>query len=437
MVSEVDFAPPRCRNLKTWLSKFAQRSASAVVRPAADIQAYEDVDPISLYLKNRVIIPLHLKHFHADFPATNNRRRFQMESRAQGECNWTEQGVVDGFQLATAHFPRRNWSIYYQWEEESQSMIRNKWYQEHPEYRRYAEGRMPDIMEENDSLEASACALTGTFHLNSTPLSICYNEQILYRFMVQRYLKEMTDLPCIPEIHATQAWVGSGPEVRNGMGQHYPVEELSWLVKDSVKGVKVKVSHDPEGKGTDKIYYRGTKNNWIRLSGREKERFLDDLARIQVAYSFITFPHIGTLSLRQCRLDEDTSIPALQLDDRVGTVTVDIESTISAKDYLTSAGIDTDPLPSPYPLQPILPIWENLLINPESGNIVLLRNSSLARTVPWEVAAQSPLKLSRRSHEKYIHSLKRHWFGYYVRIRQDEGRQISLPRLDQLISQRE
>jgi len=400
-----------------------------------------ECDPISAYLKNRVVIPLHLQHTYAHFPIRHNRRRAEMESRAQSECEWTEEGLSDGFHVATAHFLSQSWGISYQVEEESQCLIRRRWSREHPEYKRTDEGRMPTIMEvdeptEDDSTDGSVYSTIRAPHVDLVPVSMCYNEQILYKFIVQRYLKEVTNLPCIPEILAHHAWVGFGPEIINGVSEKHTTEELSWILEESMRGAKVKVEHDAQGMGTDKISYRGPKDTWIRLSGRAKERFLDDLARIQIAYSFITFPQVGTLSLEQCPLDTETRMPILQLDDRVGSVTVDIRSSTS-EESLASAGAETDAIPGPYPLQPIFPIWENILINPDSGNILQLRNSFLARTVPWEVAAQPPLQLSSTAREKYVHSLKRHWFGYYIRIREDGGHGLSLPRLDQLASQME
>jgi hypothetical protein len=392
----------------------------------------KDLDPVARYLRNRVVVPLHMHYLSMDVPAISIQPNVGMESRVQEECQWTQRGFVDGFHVAEAHFSNRNWRILYQLEEESQSTFRYNWCQDHPEYRRYAEGRLPTIMEEKDGVKDSMSAVSTIVSPELTPVSICYNEDVLYKVIVQCHLKEITNLACIPEIHASHAWVGSGPEMISGTGQKHPIEELSWILEDSVEGSRIKVYHGGAGKGSDKIFYQGSKGNWIRLSGRRKERFLDDLARIQVAYSFITFPHLGRLSLHQCSPNEETFFPLRQLDDRVGAVKVDIQPTDSVKDYQTSLGIETDLLPGPYPLQPILPIWDNLLINSQTGKIILLKNSSLAKSVPWEVAAQPPLTMSKKSHAKYVYSLKRHWFGYYIRARQGNCPRALMPRLDQL-----
>ena len=59
-----------------------------------------ECDPISVYLKNRVVIPLHLQHTYAHFPIRHNRRRAEMESRAQSECQWTEEvSAMDSMSL--------------------------------------------------------------------------------------------------------------------------------------------------------------------------------------------------------------------------------------------------------------------------------------------------------------------------------------------------
>ncbi len=415
---------------KFWLRKLRHETPVAHTEPNNGLNICKDLDPLAQYLRNRVVIPLHMSDIQMDLPTIDCQRKVEMVSRAQKECQWTERGFVDGFHVAEARFPNRNWSIIYQLEDENQSTLRHRWYKDHPEYRRYAEGRMPTILEEKDEFEDSTSTVPTSPAL--TPVSMCYNEDVLYRVIVQRHLKELSNLACIPEIHASHAWVGSGPEIIRGIGQQYPIEELSWLLEPSVEGSRIKVEHAAEGKASDKVFYQGRKGNWIRLSGRRKERFLDDLARIQVAYSFITFPHLGRLSLHQCSLNADAIFPIRQLDDRVGAVKVDIQPTDSVKRYRTSLGIETELLPGTYPLQPILPIWDNLLINSDTGNIILLKNSSLAESVPWEIAAQPLLTMSTKSHAKYVYSLKRHWFGYYVRVRQANSPRTLMPRLDQL-----
>lgn len=442
------------QGMKTWFSKFLQQMKVANIKDTKlSTEEEDEPDPISLYLKNRVIIPLYLNQVHTDFHAISPQRKSEMQNRAQQDCQWTEKGVIDGFNVTTAEFPWRKWSISYQLEDESRAIVKRTWILEHPEYKRYAEGRMPDITEEEDTIittdedEATDVATCSQpVHLGSTPVEICYNQQILHKFIIQRYLKEVTNLLCIPEVHSIHAWIGSGPEIINGRKQRTSLEELSWIIEESIDGAKIKVEQNLKKTGSARIYYRESSGEWKRLRGRAKERFLDDLARIQVSYSFITFPYLGVLSLKQCSMNEDSRIPLLRLDDRVGAVKVDIdpffassseESDTSSTTFInsttstTSTDSEENPLPGPYPLQPILSSWEHILVNPETGNITQLGYSERAMTVLWEVAALPPLRLSNRARERWVHSLKRHWFGCYVRNRQG-GQQVEMPRLDQL-----
>jgi hypothetical protein len=173
---------------------------------------------------------------------------------------------------------------------------------------------------------------------------------------------------------------------------------------------------------------------------------LHDLARIQVAYSTLKSPNLGPLEIV---LKEDN--PFFRIDDRFpGLDPKIIPSEMSVQEYifhlagcadnlppflayLVEEGISRlDPLPGPYPLAPVGPIWSNLVVNPETGNIVGLHNSFEAHSVPWEIAARPLLKLSPRSHARYVQSLKRHWFGALVRARQSEREFQLEPRLDQL-----
>jgi hypothetical protein len=173
---------------------------------------------------------------------------------------------------------------------------------------------------------------------------------------------------------------------------------------------------------------------------------LHDLARIQVAYSTLKSPNLGPLEI-VLKVDN----PFFPIDDRFpGLDPKIIPSEMSVQEYilhlagcvdnlppflayLVEEGISRlDPLPGPYPLAPVGPIWSNLVVNPETGNIVGLHNSFEAHSVPWEIAARPLLKLSPRSHARYAQSLKRHWFGALVRARQSEREFQLEPRLDQL-----
>jgi hypothetical protein len=282
------------------------------------------------------------------------------------------------------------------------------------------------------------------------PLNTFYNVTLLHKIIAQQYLKQITELDCIPNIISAQPWLHSSPEVLNGIpGQPHP-DSLSWVLEDCRTGTHLKLSRNSHG--TDYIYY-WDKNEWIRLRGRKKERFLDDLARIQVAYAMITSPYLGPLALQPCPDGIADLFPVTLLDDRFDPVTVDIAAPGSSPwdhiftippnastflSHLVSVAIDRlNPLPGPYPLQPAADIWDNIMINQISGKITHVRNSWRAHTVPWEIAAQPPIKLSRKSKERFTYSLKRHWFGYLVRSRQDEREFPLKPRLDELVFQDE
>jgi hypothetical protein len=284
------------------------------------------------------------------------------------------------------------------------------------------------------------------------PLNTFYDVTLLHKVIVQQHLKQITELDCIPRIISAQPWLDSSVEKVDGIQRQPHPDSLSWVLEDCQVGTNIKLTR--AASGTHKIHYWDSRRNkWIRLCGRNKERFLDDLARVQVGYSMITSPRIGELVLQECPNGGGELFPVTKLDDRFNPVTVDVVPedpspwsrpwdnivTIptNASSFLSSlisgaiTGLTT--IRGPYPLQPAGDIWSNININPKSGKIIHLRNSWQAQAVPWEVAAQPPLKLSGKSQERYRYSLKRHWFGYLVRSQQDAREFPPEPRLDQLV----
>jgi hypothetical protein len=274
-------------------------------------------------------------------------------------------------------------------------------------------------------------------------LSPFYDINLLRKVTLQTMISKATELECIPEIVASSAWLDSEAEFIFGVHCKSGLEGVSWYLEQRPSGSAVKLERST--KGSDKIMISGLEtNNWTRLSGRRKERFLHDLARIQISYSNLKSPNLGSLDII---LTEDN--PFLPIDDRFPGLDPKIISSgksiqeyilhlagdnlPSFLTYLVEEGISRlDLLPGPYPLAPVGPIWSNLVVKPETGNIVGLHNSFEVHSVPWEVAARVPLKLSPRSHARYMQSLKRHWFGAFVRAQQSEREFALEPRLDQL-----
>jgi len=160
-----------------------------------------------------------------------------------------------------------------------------------------------------------------------------------------------------------------------------------------------------------------------------KERFLDDLARIQVAYSSITSDRLGPLV--PVEVTDETSGMFNRLVLKESCIIADIEDTFpTPKDYVVSLSQDSfiSHLVSkatqkvtfttgPYPLGLPGQIFENLLVDPVTGNITRLSQSWNTGTVPWELAALPPLNLSPKAEKRYNYSLKRHYFGALVRNR--------------------
>jgi len=254
------------------------------------------------------------------------------------------------------------------------------------------------------------------------------------KLFIQRQLKELTNLNCIPSIEAEEQNViidtDTGPL------------HLSWVAEKVVNGVPVWcVKSDM---GTDELFIVGSHGNVEKLKGRKKERFLDDLARIQVAYASITSPHLGPVILRYREHSSDMGLLS-DLPDDQGLVADIVPIAGDAAQYfrlfvqtnalqsvaaISKLCIDhhVEYISGPYPLIPPQPLLRNLDVDPVTGNIIRLSNSHEMQSVPWEIAAQCPLNLSAKAQAKYQHSLKRHFFGVHMR-----RRMASEPRLDQLM----
>jgi hypothetical protein len=161
-----------------------------------------------------------------------------------------------------------------------------------------------------------------------------------------------------------------------------------------------------------------------------KERFLDDLARIQVAYSIITSEHLGSLVPMQVTDERIGMFDGLKLTE--SCIIADIEPTFpTPKEYIRSLSQDsftshllskatesmTNFTSGPYPLSLPGDILSNVLVHPITGNITRLSHCWNTGTIPWELACLAPLQLSPPARKRYNYSLKRHYFGALVRNR--------------------
>ena len=266
------------------------------------------------------------------------------------------------------------------------------------------------------------------------PLS-CYPMRYIIprKLLIQRQLQEVTELDCIPHIEAQEQNV----IIRTDTGPLH----LSWVAEKAGGGVPV--WSVKSNAGIDQLFIVGVHGKVEKLKGRKKERFLDDLARIQVAYASITSPHLGPLIIRHREDSFDRGLFS-DLPDDEGNLVADIVPTAGdAARYLQHVAETNESqhvaaisqlndqvkyIPGPYPLIPPQPLIQNVEVNPVTGNIINLNNSHETESVPWEIAAQCPLSLSGKNQAKYRHSLKRHFLGAHMR------REIaSEVRLDQLM----
>ena len=246
----------------------------------------------------------------------------------------------------------------------------------------------------------------------------------LQKLLVQNPLKHHTNLSSIPTIHD----YNFRPYLQNGL---LKVQGLNYIIEEDSPGVPIRLSRSSKCGGTDKIeMFVGGK--WVDLSGRKKERFLDDLARIQVAYSTIMSSDLGPVKFQFTTIPREGFFPCVQLDDTT-FITADVIPSISSpEEYLQTLHrlipsrsflkylLRTETPPTlnsgPYPLQPITPLWSHLFINPSSGKITFLSNCHEMQSVPWEIASfpSSSIQLSSNSKQRYIYSLKRHFWGYLI-----------------------
>lgn len=292
-------------------------------------------------------------------------------------------------------------------------------------------------------MPASPTLLTATIEASSSekPAPVLSEHLIhfLRRIIIQRHLKTTIQLPCIPEIPACEFVPTIVDNVVRTKG-------LNWIIEENPLGSPVKLSRSTT-RGSDKILIL-VNNEWISLSGRKKERLLDDLAHIQVAYSTLGLANLGPVVLQYSVDPMEGISPKFRIGENSGTIFADVRpSKMLPADYMQSYPVNAPPflahlasaaiprikpIPGPYPLQPPSPIWPHLLINPETGNITCMRNSFHAESVPWEIASRPPLQLSPRSQARYAYSLKRHFFSTVLRAR-DLPYDIPMdPRLDEL-----
>jgi hypothetical protein len=241
---------------------------------------------------------------------------------------------------------------------------------------------------------------------------------LLPRVLIQPRLKEITSLACIPTIHYTQIPLD-------------PADDLNWIIEDDPPGVPVRLAAtSPLRPGKSDRLEICVDGKWTRLRRRMKERFLDDLARIQVAYSIITSEHLGPLVPMQVTNERSGMFNRLKLTESF--IIADIEPTFpTPKEYILSHSQDsftshllskatesmTTFTSGPYPLSLPDDILSNVLVHPITGNITRLSHCWNTGTIPWELACLAPLQLSPPARKRYNYSLKRHYFGALVRNR--------------------
>ena len=138
------------------------------------------------------------------------------------------------------------------------------------------------------------------------------------KFLIHRHLKEVTQLQCIPEI---PAWEFFDRETDGIVGAD------GWVAEDYRYGSQVKITNSKTSSTTDKISIN-VNDEWIPLKGRKKQRFLDDLARIHIAYSTITSPHLGPVELTYTTNAKDGIFPYFNLQDGKTSLTADVIPTV-------------------------------------------------------------------------------------------------------------
>ena len=252
--------------------------------------------------------------------------------------------------------------------------------------------------------------------------NLFYNLAYLREVMLRDELAETTQLNCFARICHCQVDREVSPVSGLPRG-------LTWVIKEADTGAHVEVA--PSAQGSDKIFML-IKSKRVRLSGRKKQRLLDDLARIQVMYATITSPNLLTPT-GTCRDNGMFSANLQEPDfDIVNADTTPMGPSTEAyalhllettglgkfSDFINSLRL----LAGSYPLSPPMPIWRHISIDPQTGKITQLRYGDGTQTVPWEVAFCHPFRLSKRSRERYRHSLKRHLFGRLVRFRDENNK---------------
>lgn len=289
------------------------------------------------------------------------------------------------------------------------------------------------IIQESPTLHIPQESCDNTPVHSIEPLS-GFQKTCFEKLLIHRHLKAVTGLECIPKI---TGWEFLDRETDGIVGAD------GWIAEETRHGSQVKIINSKNLCDTDKISIL-VKDKWILLKGRKKQRFLDDLARIQIAYSTITSPNLGPVQLTYANNTQDGIFPNFDLRNGRYSLTADIIPTVEfPKTYFLRLRHKATPFlkqlvsnfptpqPGPYPLQPPSPIWPLLHVNPNTGNIIRLSHCHRTKSVPWEIAACAPLQLSSSAQRRWIYSLRRHWWGAHIRDRTKKF--ASRPILDKMV----
>ena len=480
---------PLRRSLSNIIQKVVKRREQVPELPRI-LESYTTLDPDLFAFFQRIVVRRYKSLLKQENPhlTADELDKYSL-------CQLTSIDSRNEYNDLLVDFYDCTWLLRYRHEDVETAITRQKWHDSHPEFRQHAlglpsvhstESNRPfrprtsatmfhDAPEDSDDDWMSAktsiperdisyieytssilsnSILSDTREPTNTPVSptpvdpppvgAFYDVVLLNKLIIQGGLKELTGLGCIPSIHDCGIWLDFSPEIRNRMPSRTPPQKgLSWILEDPGYGVPINVTRS--SKGTDKIFML-IDGQSIPLAGKRKERFLDGLAGIQIAFSMIRSQSLGTISLTTFTGDNGL-VPAFELDDRFDSMTAEIIPTHASVESYFRAILDTPcippflrylanigltfltPLSAPYPLCPPSPLWTHVLVDPATGGITHLRDVHLSRTVPWEIAAQPPLRLSRKERSRYLSAFKRHCFGSY----QKEPRVDELSRTEDIV----
>jgi len=329
--------------------------------------------------------------------------------------------------LRAEFFDGSSWSIYFTMDQKSDVLKR---YFFSPTLEPITEGIEPNAEEEESvysdqehqpSLDKANCptdtepplTLSGEINTlveNKAPAFL----ELVPKVLVQNRLKEMTSLLCIPSILYAQI----PPDPHSGLG---------WIIEDNPRGVPVRLIPSKQNGKSDHVemYLKG---EWSRMKGHKRKRFLDDVARIQVSYASITYDKLGPLTLMETANSKvATDFDIMPRNQRYLVAKIHA-TTPTARSFLLSlshspftshllakAADKVTITPGPYPLSLPPDLISHVLVDPATGCITRLSQCTATSTVPWEFASLPPMRLSPRSWERWVFSLKRHYFGILVR----------------------